>query len=64
MIEEKKMLVSTVLIFAGVWSLVGVAATADVNATDGIATICPCVEQVKCATMTTLTDIVFFIVIL
>ena len=53
---------STVLIVAAVRSLVGIAATADVNATDGIATICPCVEQVKCTTMTTLTEIVFFIV--
>ena len=55
------MLVSTVLIVAAVRSLVGVPATADVNATDGIATIYSFGEQFKCAT-TTLTDIVFFIV--
>ena len=56
------MLVSAVLIFTAVRSLVGVAATADVNATDGIATICPCAARVECTTMTSLTEIVFFIV--
>ena len=44
-----------------VWSILGVSVTADGNATDADVTICPCVEQIKCAT-TTLTDIIFFVV--